>query len=143
MGYDYYIDGEILLKPKLSVKAANDLIDSCEYLDFREGGEEDTVGLVKGEITVIPGDSWTSVVFAAGEPTRVDHQELLADLQRVARWAKVEGCTAVAGALYCNGEDSPDLSRFLIGTDFKPREEHPTFVWPNGDKGWSNGRYAQ
>lgn len=141
MGYDYYVDGEIILRPKLRAKDANDLIDACEYLDFREAGEDDTVGLVKGEISVIPGDSWTSVVFAALEPTRLDAQQLLIELQEVANRAKREGCT-IEGALYCNGEESPDLSRFII-SDFKAIEEHPTFVWPNGDKGWSGGRYAQ
>lgn len=135
MGYNTYVTGELRVRPKLSdkdIEALDAGPDGDSNLFATSAGDDDTVELVNGEITVVPGKSWTVVRPRSEEPHKA--YDLPSEVQKLAEVATKRGCK-VTGALYLDGEDSNDLSRIRVD-GAKAVQEEPKFVWPNGDEGW-------
>lgn len=134
MGYNTHVTGEFRVTPRLD----QDLSDFRSYFSedyenelFAENmGEEETVGLVNGEITVIPGDGYTSVQPRFNEPHKA--YELESDVQEFLRRVKAHGNT-VNGVFKCYGEEDGDIARIRI-EDNAYHSERPTLRWPNGDE---------
>ena len=138
MGYQTYVTGSIKIQPRLPDALISKLgldptdEDSESDLEAVQGGEDDTVELINGQITVVPGNSWTVLRCRFEEPYKAyTTQE---NLDRVAKEVAKQGCTA-SGALYMDGEESTDLTRVRIENG-KAVHEQPSLVWPNGDTGW-------
>jgi len=135
MGYETYVIGGYKIEPSLpdSVIEQLDMHEDGESeLICKSGGTPDTVGLVNGQIAVISGNSWTEVECRLEEPFKA--YTLDETVGTLADVAKKQGATMI-GALYLDGEESSDFSRYRIqnGTVI---HEVPEFLWPNGDKGW-------
>jgi len=136
VGYNTYVNGRYRIEPELPDHVISNLgmhEDGDSHLACSSGGTPDTVGLVNGQITVIPGDSWTEVESRHDEPYKAydiqDHVKAMVEA------AQQRGCT-VNGALYLDGEDSRDFHRIRVENN-AIHFETPELVWPNGDKGWS------
>jgi hypothetical protein len=141
MGYYSHVTGSMRVEPRLSdadLKALDLDDDSDKYTTFigRSGGEDDTVGVVNGQIAVIPGKSYTLIEIRHDDAFKAyDFEAEVADLVATVtkRGHKIEG------SLYVAGEENDDRWRMRIINDQKGTravQEQPEWVWPNGDKGW-------
>jgi len=135
MGYQTSVHGSLKVEPRLTDKEIEkfdldgDIND--RLLVGHQRGEDDTVGVVDGQITVIPGKSYTEITCAWDEPFKAyDLPEVFATtVQKI-----LKAGHTITGALYLEGEESGDFSRLRVDDD-KAVHEHPVFLWPNGDKG--------
>lgn len=135
MGYDTYVTGSLTVTPKLSERQIADLRldeDDGDELVAQSGGEDDTVGVVDGELTVIPGKSFTLITCRYEEPFRAGG---LSETFVEAFTKIVKAGHKVEGALYGAGEEFPDAWRLRVDNG-KPVHETPEFLWPDGTKGW-------
>jgi hypothetical protein len=140
VGYNTYVSGSLTVTPKLSDKQLEKLgleensstDDHSLFVGFTMG-EEDTVGVVKGEITVIPGKSYTRIECRYDSSFKAyDLPEQFVDLAN----ALTRAGHKIEGAFYLDGEDASDFSRLRVDEKGVPHHEEPEWVWPNGDKGW-------
>lgn len=133
MGYNTYVHGGWRIEPPLSDKA-------CEYLQLREHddgefrasvhGTPDDVGLVNGEIKVIPGHQYMFIEPRMDEPYKAyDTGETL---DKIAETIRKAGCTGL-GSIYLFGEEHNDTSRYRLNQTTLVHER-PKLVWPNGDE---------
>jgi hypothetical protein len=138
MGYESYVTGGMKIVPALTdaqIKAWDlDPETGQSDLHAHTGGEEDTVGVVNGTIAVIPGSAFTWVECRIEE--RYKAYDLGDWVGKFARHLHDAGGFTVTGALYVDGEDAQDFSRYRIDENGDARHEEPEFLWPNGDKGW-------
>jgi hypothetical protein len=135
MGYESYVTGNYTIRPDLPphVIDALDLGESgASELVAESGGEPETLGLVDGQIAVIPGNSWTEITCRIDERYRAEN--LGETVEVLAKAAAKAGCV-MNGSLYLDGDNSDDFSRIRV-EDNQVLHEQPELVWPNGDKGW-------
>lgn len=137
MGYESIVTGWLRVTPKFTEDQIADLglgVDDTDGIELvgNNVGEDDTVGVVDGEITVIPGLSWTHIECRLEEPYKAYHiGDSIDSIVAHAKGTERE----VEGALYVQGENSLDLSRYRVENG-KVVHEEPTLTWPNGDEGW-------
>lgn len=142
MGYNFMVSGRIVGKPAPAPLVIPDSYgpegDHEFYVEV--SGEESTVGVVDGRVTVIEGDQfivieprWNEEPYGA---TNANESliEVLGVLQR-------QGVEKFRGAIYLAGEGDDDRSRLRV-TSYSASgaptitQERPEMIWPNGDRGW-------
>ena len=105
----------------------NDVTDA--QLTCESAGEEETIGLVDGEIKVIAGDSWTTVTVRDND-TPYGVNDLESDLNVLLGLVDAHSANA-SGAIYFMDDMGP--GRYYVeGNEFQV--ERPVALWPNGDK---------
>lgn len=139
MSYNRWLTGSAEIKPPLAEKVINDLQNKhnsgdmpdllLDYFEVEEGGTPDRVELVKGEITVIPGNR-SMVVGIPGDLESANFSDFEEKCQILFDGVKKAGST-IEGAFNIYGEDHGDISRvsFRNGAFF---DERPKLLWPDG-----------
>lgn len=155
------ICGSLIVEPQLTSKHI-DILDMGDdggrsILRAIQEGDEDTVALVNGEITVIPGNSFTTITPRWN--TTIFDEQLLQTVETLVEYANVRGHT-ITGALYVtimpdyswNEEQGhvaegwePHSYRLRVSTltdGGKVLREEPEIIWPNGDAGWGDDAHT-
>lgn len=136
--YNSYVTGEFIIEPAMDQGQIDSLgmgeNDDAELL-LENMGAEDTVELINGTITVVPGKRRTRVSARYGEEPYKAYG-LGTEINTLVVAVRKFGLK-MNGAMYLNGEESPDLSRYRVTDNAGPMHEQPKFVWPNGDEGWT------
>lgn len=139
MGYSRWITGSAEVKPPLDdktlakIQADNNMHEDLllDYFTVEDAGDPDTVALVNGEITVIPGTK-TSMI-GLGIEERMNHsdfEEMCAVLAKAVHRAG----SVIEGSFTIYGEDDPDISRVRFDGKGGTIDERPKLLWPNGDQ---------
>lgn len=133
MGYNSHVWGGLVAKPAVPEKAIADDFgetDSDRCLIATNGGEDDDLQLVDGELTIIPGNTFTLVECRYDDEFKA--YSLSDDVGAFVSIATDHG-SVVNGSMYARGEDG-ELHRVRVENN-KVLEEWPELVWPNGDRG--------
>lgn len=131
MGYYSHMSGRLEATPALDQKdidasAWGESGDSDLFV-FNQGAD-DTVSLVDGEITVVPGVKTTIAESRTEEEFKAYSTD--SEVQEFVKWATSKGST-VTGFLILKGEDGAIHRIRIDGT--KVVSEEPQLIWPNGD----------
>jgi hypothetical protein len=135
MGYYSHLSGEVTFTPGFDAKGTkfdpSNVGDSCVAITTT--GTPDTVALVDGKVTVVPG-TLTSTIASAYEDS-IKAYSLEGDFAEAVALAVANGATTFEGAIYVSGEEDDDRWRLRVENG-KGIDERPELVWPNGDRGW-------